>query len=131
MILIAVLAAGLLVAGHQLFWFLCDDAYIAFRYVSNSQYGHGYTWNAPPFLPVEGYTSFLWVVILDLAWTLTGWDPTVTANPLSLVCALAATALVGVWAWRLPLTGGLARARVGVLGAVLLGTVTNRTWLRG
>lgn len=128
-VLLAVASAALLVLGHQLFWFLCDDAYIAFRYVSNSQLGHGYTWNAPPFRPVEGYTSFLWVVILDLVWSLTGLDPTQSSNPLSLLCALASTALVGVWAWRLPLTGALRKARVGVLAAVLLGTVLNRTWL--
>jgi arabinofuranosyltransferase len=126
---LAVLTAVLLVAGHRLFRFLCDDAYIAFRYVSNSQLGHGYVWNAPPFAPVEGYTSFLWVVVLDGLWSLTGLDPTVVADPLSLALAFGATALVGLWAWRLPLSGGLARHRVLVLGAVWLGMVTNRTWL--
>ena len=58
------IALGGLLIGWQTFWFLCDDAYIAFRYVSNSQFGWGYTWNPPPFRPVEGYTSFLWVVLL-------------------------------------------------------------------
>lgn len=128
-VVLALLTAGLLVGGHALFQFLCDDAYIAFRYVSNRQLGFGYTWNPPPFRPVEGYTSFLWVVLLDATWSLTGLDPTVTANPLSLGFAALATGLVGLWAWRLPLVGGLAGARVGVLAAVLLGTVTNRTWL--
>ena len=45
--------------GWKLFFFSTDDAYIAFRYVSNSLAGHGLTWNARPFRPVEGYTSFL------------------------------------------------------------------------
>lgn len=52
--------------GWKLFWFMTDDAYIAFRYVSNSMLGLGYVWNPPPFHPVEGYTSFLWVAILDI-----------------------------------------------------------------
>ena len=71
-VVLLVLAGGAaLVAGWQLFWFLTDDAFIAFRYVSNSQFGRGYVWNPPPFLPVEGYTSFLWVALLDGVWRLT------------------------------------------------------------
>jgi len=54
--------------GWKAFWFLTDDAFIAFRHVSNSILGFGYVWNAPPFRPVEGYTSFLWVVVLDWVW---------------------------------------------------------------
>ena len=50
-------ALVLLYLGWKLFWFLTDDAYIAFRYVSNAHLGHGYVWNPPPFRPVEGYTS--------------------------------------------------------------------------
>ena len=58
---LALLLAALLAlcGGWYLLWFLSDDAFIAFRYVGNRQLGHGYVWNAPPFLPVEGYTSFL------------------------------------------------------------------------
>ena len=41
--------------GWRLFWFLTDDAFIAFRYISQAHDGHGYVWNAPPFQPVEGY----------------------------------------------------------------------------
>jgi arabinofuranosyltransferase len=44
----------ILVVGWKLFWFLTDDAFITFRYASNSILGHGYTWNPPPFRPVEG-----------------------------------------------------------------------------
>ena len=29
-------------------------------------------WNAPPFLLVEGYASFLWVAVLDIFWRVTG-----------------------------------------------------------
>lgn len=120
-------ALGLLAVGHWHFWFLCDDAYIAFRYVSNAMLGHGYVWNAPPFVPVEGYTSFGWVVLMHGLWKLTGLDPTVTANPVSLGCAAVATLLVARWVWRLPLTT-LAPHRVGVLGLVLLGILLDRSW---
>ena len=61
-----------LFAGWKAFWFLTDDAYIAFRYIGNSMDGYGYVWNVPPFLPVEGYTSFLWVALLDVVWRFTG-----------------------------------------------------------
>ena len=39
-----------------------DDAYIFFRYADNCSSGHGLVYN--PGEPVEGYTSFLWVMIL-------------------------------------------------------------------
>ena len=71
--------------GFRLFFFLTDDAFIAFRYISNRQLGYGYVWNPPPFLPVEGYTSFLWIVLLDGVWTFTGIEPPAAAGALSLV----------------------------------------------
>ena len=63
-ILLLVVAAVGLLAGWDLFYFLTDDAYIAFRYVANAHEGRGLVWNPAPFLPVEGYTSFLWVTLL-------------------------------------------------------------------
>jgi arabinofuranosyltransferase len=92
------LAAAACIAGWKLFWFLTDDAYIAFRYVSNHQLGHGYTWNPAPFRPVEGYTSFLWLVLLDAVWSLTGTDPPHSANVLSLLASLGSLALLALWA---------------------------------
>ena len=44
---------------------MMDDAYIYFRYVSNWVAGHGLTWN-PGHEPVEGYTSFLFVLLLAI-----------------------------------------------------------------
>jgi arabinofuranosyltransferase len=71
----AAAAAAALVLGWKLFLFLTDDAYISFRYVSNSLLGHGYVWNPPPFRPVEGYSNFLWVVLLDGIWRIAGMAP--------------------------------------------------------
>lgn len=79
------LGGAALVFGWRVFWFLTDDAYIAFRYVSNAHLGYGYVWNAPPFLPVEGYTSFLWVLLLDIVWRILGVEPPASANWISLV----------------------------------------------
>src|SRR5256885_2052719 len=72
--------------GWRELWFLTDDAFITFRYISNRRLGLGYVWNAPPFRPVEGYTNFLWMVLLDGAWSLFGLAPPVASTVLSLVC---------------------------------------------
>lgn len=55
-------------------YLLVDDAYISFRYAANFAHGHGLVWNVG--VPVEGYTCFLWVLLLsavartgvDLTW---------------------------------------------------------------
>jgi arabinofuranosyltransferase len=122
-------AALALLAGWALFFFLCDDAYIAFRYVSNSRLGYGYTWNPPPFLPVEGYTSFLWVVLLDAVWRLFGVEPPQASNLLSLLFSAGSLALVVAMVLRLRLAPETPRLRTALLGLVLLGTLSNRTFL--
>src|SRR5690606_38891197 len=103
--------------------------YIAFRYVSNAQLGHGYVWNPPPFAPVEGYTSFLWVVLLDVVWRVFDSPPPASANGLSLGFSLVSLALVVAMALRLPLSERLEPWRVPLFGLILFGTVTNRTFL--
>src|SRR5437762_11174596 len=103
---LALVALATLVAvyfGWRTFWFLTDDAFIAFRYVSNSRLGYGYVWNAPPFRPVEGYTSFLWVVLLDVVWRITGADPPKSANYLSLVFTCVTLLLASLMVLRMRL----------------------------
>jgi arabinofuranosyltransferase len=129
LILLGCAALLALYAGWRLFWFLTDDAYIAFRYVSNSMLGHGYVWNPPPFRPVEGYTSFLWILLLDGVWRLTGQPPPVTANVLALLLAAGTLLLGGLMILRLDLPPQLRRNRVALLGVVLLGVLSNRTFL--
>lgn len=48
----------------QAFSFIQDDSYITFRYVKNFTEGHGLVFNVGEY--VEGYTCFLWVIILSL-----------------------------------------------------------------
>ncbi|MCA8977656.1 MAG: hypothetical protein KDC98_23225 [Planctomycetes bacterium] len=90
----------LLLGGILLFvcwralWFLCDDAFIAFRYVGNAHDGHGLVWNPAPFAAVEGYSCFLWVLLLWLSWAVTGIEPPVSANWLALAFAFGTLWLV-------------------------------------
>ncbi len=49
-----------------------DDAYISFRYAENFLNGHGLVFNIGE--RVEGYTNFLWVMLLALAKGLFGID---------------------------------------------------------
>lgn len=125
----AAIAAAVCVAGWSAFRFLTDDALIAFRYVSNRQLGLGYVWNAPPFLPVEGYTSFLWLVVLDAAWTVTGLPPTATADFLTLACSLGSLLIAALMTQRVASGARAGGERPVLLLLVLLGTVVNATFL--
>ena len=127
---ILLLAGVLLFIGWRMFWFFTDDAYIAFRYVSNSRLSYGYVWNAPPFLPVEGYTSFLWVLLLDGVWRIIGIEPPVSANWAALVFSygtfLIASGMVfasSIWQGQQP------RSRVILVGLLALFLGLNRTFL--
>lgn len=88
-LLLALFQAAVLQGGDQ----LLDDAYIFFRYVDNWLGGHGLTWN-PGGERVEGYTSFLWVLVLAGPRAL-GAEPVALAHGLNtlLFAALALLAL--------------------------------------
>ena len=115
--------------GWREFWFLTDDAFIAFRYVSNSILGNGYVWNAEPFRAVEGYTSFLQVLILEAVWRLFGTEPPESANLLSLIFASVTVLLTTVAAMKLQLSVQLQNVRLYLASLVLLGLITNVTFL--
>ncbi len=126
---ILLLSAAGAYRGWQLHWFLTDDAFIAFRFIDSRHQGWGYTWNPPPFLPVEGYTSFGWVVLLDAIWTLFGVEPPDAANAVSLACSLGT---LGVTAWACARLGeghGVQHASLTLMAAVLAATVSQRTFL--
>ena len=127
-IVIAALAVFVAWAAWQM-RFLCDDAFITFRYVSNAVDGHGLVWNAPPFQPVEGYTGFLWAVLLWATWSWFGVEPPDAANVLSLLLGLASFGVCAMAALRLrERDGRLTRPIVAV--AVLAVLATNRTYLQ-
>jgi arabinofuranosyltransferase len=127
--LIAIASVAGLLLGWWAFWFLCDDAFIAFRYVSNSVAGHGYVWNAPPFRPVDGYTSFAWVLLLDLTWRVTGVAPPQSANVLLLLFAVGELYLLFRMVLGLRLRPENERLRLVFLALAVAGVLTNRTFL--
>ena len=124
-------AALLLYIGWREFWFITDDAYIAFRYVSNSIHGLGYVWNPAPFQAVEGYTSFLWVVILETVWRVFGAEPPKAANTISLIFSFGTIIVTAIAAMKMKLTPQLERLRHTLVVLVVGGLLINpafHTW---
>jgi arabinofuranosyltransferase len=88
----------LLLAHVYTYWFLTDDAFISFRYARNFSAGDGLVFN-PGFERVEGYSNFLWVLILAGCDRL-GWAPERAANWLSVSATLVLWAGVVVFCAR-------------------------------
>lgn len=127
--LAAAVVAALLLAGWRELWFLCDDAFITFRHAANHLRGWGYVWNPPPFEPVEGYSNFLWMVLLEGVWAATGVAPPASANVLSLLFAGGSLALAARVVARLPLPPEFERHRLA-LGLLVVGSgLTNHSFL--
>lgn len=115
--------------GWNQFWFLTDDAFIAFRYASNLVHGRGPVWNPEPFLPVEGYTSPSWVLLLSGLWSAFGVEPPATANVVGLACSLGVLALCAWMCRRQRAAFGSLRG-TGVLSVgTLLAIATQPTFL--
>lgn len=95
------LAALFLASARPTWVSTVDDAWVSLRYARNLALGHGLVYNAGQ-PPVEGYTDFLWVLLvapgtrlpLHPAWWATGWG-----------AAFGVVAIVCAW--------GLARALIG------------------
>lgn len=68
-----------------------DDAYISFRYSRNLAHGLGLVYNAGEH--VEGYTNFLWIVILA-PFTLLPIPIEIVAKVLSILCSLGTLGIV-------------------------------------
>lgn len=92
----AALLVGVGFLAHLRPWtFLCDDAFISFRYAHNLAEHGALTYNLPPHAPVEGYTNFLWVLLLALG-ELAGLAPERLAPLLTAGSALASLLLVAL-----------------------------------
>jgi arabinofuranosyltransferase len=74
-----------LLAWHL--WWVCDDAYISFRYAKNWVAGFGLRFNPAEVVPVEGYSNFLWVLVAAVFEWL-GVDPGRFVPLVSLACGL-------------------------------------------
>jgi arabinofuranosyltransferase len=86
------------------FWFLCDDAYITFRYSKNLARGSGVRFNLEGD-PVEGYSNFLWMLVAALFEA--DLQPIETIMPVLSVTTGAL--LVGLLWWVLRARAGLDR----------------------
>ncbi len=73
---------------------LVDDAYIDFRYAANLVAGRGLVFN--PGDRVEGYTNFLWVIVLSTARSL-GVDPEWSTRLLGGAFAVATVLVTAAW----------------------------------
>jgi len=67
------------------FWFVCDDAFISFRFARNLALGHGLRYNLGDGVPVEGYSNFLWTVTCAVVQWL-GADPRTVMPAISFAC---------------------------------------------
>jgi hypothetical protein len=87
--------AGLGCAAHLYllyhFNFTQDDAFISFRYALNYVHGHGLVYNVGE--RIEGYTNFLWTILLVLG-RVAGADPIVFTKLLGAACGVGTIAIL-------------------------------------
>ncbi|TNF34793.1 MAG: hypothetical protein EP312_05485 [Gammaproteobacteria bacterium] len=124
-----VVASVLCFAGWNILHFTVDDAYIFYRYAANSIQGYGYVWNPFPFLPVEGYSSLLWLVLLDVSWRVTGISPDITSHYWSLFFSYAS---LGLSAWilmRFPLKMQFEKLRLPLMWLLVFGLLLHRNFI--
>lgn len=115
--------AGTLVLSltHQLmFGTVAEDAYISFRYSLNLAEGYGPVFN--PGEHVEGYSNFLWTVLVAIPHALFGRGIVLGAAVLGVLCTLGCVLLAYLLVNRMVRASdpaGPGRPALGVLGALL------------
>jgi len=123
--LLAVAAVGL-VTHALLYPFISDDAYISFRYADNFARLGELTFN--PGERVEGYTNFLWTVLLGLLLKLR-LRPDVMARVLG--AAFGVTVLVVTYLLTRIYRGGRASPWDGLAPLALAGSAGFAVWCSG
>lgn len=116
--LAAILIVGVFLTLVQRVWgTTVDDTFITLRYARNLAQGYGPTWNTDG-VPVEGYTTLLWMLLLALPHVLQ-LDALIFAKVVGVACTLATFGLV---AWAIlrvsarPGDRGVAFAAVSAVG---------------
>ncbi|MDH4100050.1 MAG: hypothetical protein OEV28_05695 [Nitrospirota bacterium] len=112
-----VVVAGVIALLTVLAWinrFIQDDAFISFRYAENLVNGHGLVWN--PGERVEGYTNFLWTLLMAIPIAL-GYDPVPFSLGLGMACFAVTLGLTYLLASSI-----LGSKNLGILTILLLGT---------
>ena len=85
------------IAGLSIFAYIPDDTFITLRYARNVLDGKGFVFNEGE--RVEGYTNFLWLLMLVFAGTF-GLPLVASARVMSLVFSIGTLVLLGVAARR-------------------------------
>src|SRR5438046_4061378 len=111
--LVAALGCGIWQAILRM-W-ICDDAFISFRYARNLVDGLGLRFNAEE--AVEGYSNFLWTMLCALAAAL-GMDPVSFAQWAGIAC-FGGTVLLVARAGRALLPGDRALLPLAAVGCAL------------
>ncbi|HET9886334.1 MAG TPA: hypothetical protein VFR10_02385, partial [bacterium] len=93
----ALLCGFALLRAIQQRW-VSDDAFISFRYARNLVHGHGLVFNVGE--RVEGYTNFLWTVVIAAGMKL-GLDPVMLSQVLGILGFAATIIVVAGSSWRL------------------------------
>lgn len=94
--------------------FMQDDALISFRYAENFANGNGLVWNQGE--RVEGYTNFLWTLIISIPIYL-GLDPTVSSFIIGITLFLFSLILSYRISWLI-----FRSESISLLSIILLGT---------
>jgi hypothetical protein len=95
-IALTVIAVGV-ARAYGLRWY-CDDTFITLRYASNFLSGHGFVYNPGEY--VEGYTHFLWLLLLTFSGLL-GFDTLGAATFLGLLSYAGVVTIFCVISYRL------------------------------
>jgi len=113
----AIVSGGVILWLHAIVYFdyTSDDAYISYRYARNFADGLGIVWN--PGEHVEGYTNFLWVLVLS-GLDKAGADLVLTGRWLGF--GLGVVAIAGAYQLSRELLDGHAGKVAGFVAALLL-----------
>jgi hypothetical protein len=105
---------------------VCDDAFISFRYAENLVSGDGLVYNAGE--RVEGYTNLLWTLMLAAAMA-AGFSPEASSKVLGIAAYAALAATLTVASWRRHRTRGVPFAPLAA--AIVLVSDDFHEWATG
>jgi arabinofuranosyltransferase len=97
LLILSLVTIAILAAGLAAFHYVPDDTFITLRYARNVLRGEGFVFNSGE--RVEGYTNFLWLLMIVFAGKL-GFPLVASARTLSLLFSLGTLVLVALAARR-------------------------------
>ena len=127
-IIFFVLLSFVFYAAGSRYAFVANDAFISFRYVANAVDGWGYTFNPPPFEPISGYSSFLWLSLLRFCWFF-GFLPPQSANLLTFAFSMGQVWLCFLFIRRMNIQLRIQARSLYLFFALCLILLSNRTFL--